>query len=139
MYDANNRSALLIASIAITDTSVHTYRTDPMAVNDGVPSGIDIIPAMFQREPKPYTVAIYVQNTGNEELTVVPIGNIDSSKTYLDYNIGSGTIAAGGADILYIYMQGANAFPSEYMSLALSYATAPTSGSVTAYVLFYGE
>ena len=126
-------NATLFASLAITDTTAHTYRTNPL--KNG--TGIAILPALYNRSPKPYTVAIPVQNGANEELTVAVIGNIDTSQAFSDYTLGTGTIPASGADILYIYMKGANAFPSEFVSLSLSYTTAPTSGSVLAYILFH--
>ena len=126
-------NAILFASIAITDTTAHTYRTNPL--KNG--TGIGIIPAFYNRFPKPYTVAIPIQNGANQELSAAVIGNIDTSQAFSDYVLGTGTIAANSTDILYIYMKGANAFPSEFVSLSLSYATAPTSGSVLAYILFH--
>ena len=137
VYNAN-KAMILMASLSITDTNTHTYRTNPFTISSGIASGIQILDAM-KREPKPYTVAIYVQNTANQELSVGIIGNIDTTQTLLDYNLGTGTIAANSADILFVYMRGPNAFPSEEISLSLSYATAPTSGSVIAYAGFYGE
>ena len=128
-------NAILLASISITDTSVHTYKTNPF--KNG--AGIFLLSGTHRREPQPYTVSIPIQNTADQELTVTVIGNIDPTQTFSDYSIGSGSVSANGQDILYIYMKGANAFPSEFISINLSYATAPTSGSVLAYVLFYGE
>ena len=128
-------NAVLLASISITDITAHTYRTNPFLKG----SGISIIAGSYNRNPRPYTLAIPISNTANEELTAAIIGNIDTTQAFPDYTLGSGTIAASSQDILYVYMKGPNAFPSEFVSLSLSYATAPTSGSVLAYILFYGE
>jgi len=130
-------SAILLANIDITDTTAHTYRTDPYSSKKG--TGIKIVDAMHNRNPPPYTVAIPVSNGAGEELTVEVIGNVDTTKTLADYVLGTGNIAANSSDILYVYMKGPNAFPSEYVSLSLSYSTAPTSGGVKAYILFYGD
>lgn len=130
-----NSSELLFASIAITDITAHTYRTDPFSTK--TQTGIQILPAVFNRQPPPGVAAIVISNTENEELTAAVIGNIDTTQAIPDYTIGTGTIAANASDILYVYMQGPNAFPSEYISLSLSFATAPTTGNVLAYLKYY--
>lgn len=130
-----NGSELIFAQITITDTNAHTYRTDPYSSKSG--TGIKIVPALFNREPAPYTIAIVINNGENQTLSAAAIGNIDDVQTISDYTLGTGTINASTADILYVYTGGANAFPSEYISLSLQYSTAPSSGSVTAYVKFY--
>ena len=132
-----NQSQVLIANLAITDTKTHTYRTNPYSAKSA--SGIQILPAMLNRQPEPYTLAVVVSNSENETLSVSVIGNIDTTQAIPDYTLGAtGTIDASASDILYIYMKGPNAFPSDYISLSLSFATAPTSGSVIAYAKFYG-
>ncbi|MEM3290624.1 MAG: hypothetical protein QW046_03825 [Candidatus Micrarchaeaceae archaeon] len=121
--------AVLLAYISITDTNTHTYLTDPLVPYSGSYYGIDI--AQISRSyPSPSSYLIYILNNENQILTVQPIANIVDDGSYPDMNITlpsgatSITINPGDAGTLSFKFDD---YPIEYISLYLSYATAPTS------------
>jgi len=110
---------VLLASIAITDTSTHTYITDPTKIS---------ILKFGTSEPSFESYAIWTYNSENQTVTVQPLTNIVSNGSYPDVNlIPSYTVSSGGTDWR---MFPFSSYPIEYLSVALSFATAPTSGSV---------
>lgn len=134
MATSVNGNQINIADIAITDTSTHTYRTDPY--NSKTTKGILLLEALKNRIPVPTVVAIYIQNGSAEELTFQVTGNIDDSETYNDVNLQAGKIDASSQDFVYAYVHGYNVVPADYIALSLSFATAPSSGSVIAFARF---
>jgi len=135
--DPNNIKATLIANISITDTSTHTYRTDPY--NQKTNTGIMLLD-LLHRDPRPEVIGIFVYNNENQQLTAQVIENMDNSGNFPDINLGSSTpVSAGDATKLLIYTSGTNATPVDFLSIALSFATAPTTGNVQVYVRPYDK
>lgn len=123
----------LVNNLAITSTSVYTYRNN---------TAISLVPVANNSQPVyvngsvPVTsYLIMVYNGGNQNLTVQLIGNIDATQKYPDYNMGNAYTVPAGASIG-IPLNFAD-YPINYASVALSYTTAPTSGSVSGYLYTY--
>jgi len=119
-----------LVSIAITDTAVHSYITNPEEI-DIVKFGTSM--------PVVRSYALWVYNTENQPVTVTPITNIVNDGSYPDIPM-TGTqfsVASNSA--------GWSVFPFEnysveYFSIQLSFSTAPTSGTVTANLyIYYGD
>jgi len=115
-----------LASIAIVDTNTHTYLTDPKNI---------FIKKLGTSEPAFESYAIWTYNSENQTVTVQPLTNIANDGSYPDVNlIPSYTVNAGGADWR---MFPFSSYPIEFLSVALSFSTAPTSGSVLVYLYAY--
>jgi len=115
-----------LASIAIVDINTHTYLTDPKNI---------FIKKLGTSEPAFESYAIWTYNSENQTVTVQPLTNIVSNGIYPDVNlIPSYTVNAGGTDWR---MFPFSSYPIEFLSVALSFATAPTSGSVLVYLYAY--
>ena len=119
-----------LVSIAITDTAVHSYLTDPKEIG---------IIKFGTSMPVVRSYALWVYNTENQPVTVTPITNIVNDGSLPDIPI-TGTqfyVASESA--------GWSVFPFEnysveYFSIQLSFSTAPTSGTVTANLyIYYGD
>ncbi len=111
----------LLAQMYITDTSVHTYLTDPYNLNTGY--GIKILPVGTQIPSiKSWSVAIY--NNSNQTLTAQLLGSIDEL-TNIPYQIGSSASINSGQVTLLV--PSPQPFPTPYVSLQLSFSTVPTS------------
>ena len=122
----------LCNALAITDANAHTYRTDG---GTSASPGPMYLFTLGDQVPPIRSYTIWVSNTTNETITVQPIGNVDNTQTYPDYNIGSPqTVAAGGTIAISSSWEG---FPEEYIAVSLQASTAPTSGTVTAILLIY--
>ena len=107
-----------LASITITDTNVHSYLTDPNSIS---------IFKLGTSMPPISSFAIWVYNGENQTLTVTPITNIVNDGSYPDANLTSNTtIEPGYTEWL---MFPFDDYPVEYLSLYLSYATAPTQAA----------
>jgi len=112
---------VILASITITDTNVHTYLTDPKSI---------FIKKLGTSEPAIESYAIWTYNSENQTVTVQPLTNIVNDGSYPDVNlIPSYTVNPGGTDWR---MFPFSSYPIEYLSVALSFSTAPTLGNVTA-------
>jgi len=111
---------VILASITITDTNVHTYLTDPKNI---------FIKKFGTSEPAIESYAIWTYNSENQTVTVQPLTNIVNDGSYPDVNlIPSYTVNPGGTDWR---MFPFSSYPIEYLSVALSFSTAPTLGNVT--------
>lgn len=132
-----NRNMIPIASISITDTTTHTYRTDAWNGSTGI--RLYDLSGFYLDEPD--AILLFVNNGENQALTVQLSGNVDSTKSYEDYLIGpSSSVSSASSSGLYYYPKGSfaqDAWPAEYIALQLSFATAPSSGSVTALMRLY--
>jgi len=119
-----------LVSIAITDTAVHSYLTDPKYIG---------IVKFGTSMPVVRSYALWVYNTENQPVTVTPITNIVNDGSYPDIPI-TGTQFSVSAN-----SAGWSVFPFEnysveYFSIQLSFSTAPTSGTVTANLyVYYGD
>jgi len=114
-----DNAAILVNSIVISDTNVHNYRTDPQFINL-----IELYPAF----PPPKAYALFVINQSNQTLNVQPIGNIFNNQQYPDYSVGpSFTVGAGSST--YVTFPFEN-YPTNFLSVNLSYSTAPSPPAV---------
>jgi hypothetical protein len=111
----------LLAQMIISDTNTHTYLTDPYNKNTGY--GIKLLPVGTQIPSiKSWSVAIY--NNSNQTLTAQLLGSINELPN-LPYQIGSSvSINSGQVSLL---VPSPEPFPSPYVSVQLSFSTAPTS------------
>jgi len=122
-----------LASITITDTNVHSYLTDPNSIS---------IFKLGTSMPSISSFAIWVYNGENQTLTVTPITNIVNDGSYLDIPITTPSNSTGqyslttSSPVLWNIYNFAD-YSIEYLSLKLSFATAPTSGSVLASLYLY--
>lgn len=138
MATSVNPAAISLVDLSITDTDLHTWRTNPWSTKTN--TGIKLQEAWFGRgrQEKPYTIVAHIENSEDQELTAQYISNIDGTSTYGDDNIGGSASYPSGTNGRYVgYMQGPNASPAEYISLSLQFSTTPTSGKVIAFLLFY--
>ena len=120
----------LIAYINITDTSLHTYLTDEFVPYQGSYKGINIVRLGLAHPPlKSYSVYIY--NNENQTLTVQPISNIVDDGSLPDMNLVPSYTIVAGLDNTQAFPF--NSYPVEYLSLNLSFATAPTGLSNSAF------
>ena len=136
--NVNNGNEILLANISATSTTAYTYRTNPFSSSTN--TGIQLFPVYYQNSNLACIVAIYVVNQSNEAVSVTPISNITNEQSVPDFTYGSAAqIAAGGADMLYVYMKGVNPQPAEFISLSFKYSTVPTSTTnyVAAWARFY--
>ena len=117
---------VILASITITDTNVHTYLTDPKNI---------FIKKFGISEPAFESYAIWTYNTENQAVTVQPLTNIVNDGSYPDVNlVPSYTVNPGGTDWRMFPFSN---YPIEYLSVALGFSTAPSSGSVLVYLYAY--
>jgi len=113
--------AVLVNAYPLTDTSVHSYRTDSsyfylVHLSRGVAS-----------------YGIWVYNSTNQTINVQVIGNVTNNQSYPDYLIGSAyTVDSGDASM---YVLSAESALTPFVSLQISANTAPTSGAVYAVVI----
>ncbi|MEM3860256.1 MAG: hypothetical protein QW478_12795 [Candidatus Micrarchaeaceae archaeon] len=116
-----------IANITITDTNTHTYQTDPVSATSGTGIAIPKIGNILGTgESQISAYSIYIYNNENQILTVQPITNIVSDGSLPDMNLTSSyNINPGNSDI---HSFDFKINPVEYISVYLSYATAPTAG-----------
>lgn len=111
-----------LAYINIRDTAPHSYRTDLAVPYLGSQYGIAILKLGNTVAPI-RTYAIWVFNNENQPVTVTPLANIVGDGSLPDALYQSYTVGAGSADIhAYPFMFN----PTEYLSLQLQFATAPT-------------
>lgn len=129
---STNPFLIPLAAIAIRDTTTHTYRTDPWDVFKQ--SGIQILP-LSQSQPAIKAYSLFIYNATDQALSVQPVNNIQNDKTYPDINQGTTASVSALADDLIQY----NFYndPIEYLSVALSFATAPTLGEVLVFLMLY--
>ena len=77
--------------------------------------------------------SIWFYNGEDQDATVQVIGNISANKMYPDFDIGSAvTVDAGSAGWIII-----NPPAYEFVSVQVSYATAPSKGDIKAILLVY--
>ena len=82
---------------------------------------------------------VFINNTLNQTLTVNWLTNIDNTETYNDLTLSSPstyTVLSNDSDIHSLSFID-NAL--SYLSVSISCTTAPTSGSVLAYLILYGS
>jgi hypothetical protein len=148
----------LVVDLPITDTNTHTYRTNPFNPLALTQPGISLI-RLGESVPPVRAFNIYVYNFANADLSVQVIANenaknyqygalldgldYQSESGYPDFNVGSPvTVASGSPQQPGVQTVQADFYSSSaerYISLALTYSTAPTTGFVRAHIdLFYG-
>lgn len=123
-------STFLIDRFSISDTKVHSYRTDPNSIP---------ILAIGDQRPALQAFSIWIHNTTDQVLTASVIGNIDGTGNYPDYTIdvsGAESIAVNPGDTQLIVYE-MSRYATEYVSLQVQFATAPTKGYITAKVMIY--
>ncbi len=121
-----------LANITIRDTNVHSYLTDPNNI---------FIFKLGTSMPSISSFAIWVYNGENQTLTVTPITNIVNDGSYPDIPITTPSNTTGNYTLnpntplwnVYNF----DDYSVEYLSLQLSFATAPTTGSVLASLYLY--
>ena len=119
-----------LVSIAITDTAVHSYLTNPKEIGI-VKFGISM--------PIVRSYALWVYNTENQPVTVTPITNIVNDGSYPDIPITGTQFSVASESASWSVFPFEN-YPVEYFSVQLSFSTAPTSGTVTANLyVYYGD
>ncbi len=116
---------MTLAQIAITDTSTHSYRTDPWNGSSGIKSIL-----LGDATPPYRAYAIWVYNNTNQQLNVMPITNVDQKGTYPDATLIPSAVAVNPGDTTILEFEFART-PVQFLSLSLSYGTAPTAASNT--------
>jgi len=124
-----------LVSIAITDTAVHSYLTNPTQIG---------IVKFGTSMPIVRSYALWVYNTENQPVTVTPITNIVNDGSYPDipmtgtqFSVAAGSAESGSAGWAVFPFEN---YSVEYFSIQLSFSTAPTSGTVTANLyVYYGD
>jgi hypothetical protein len=118
-----------LANINITDINIHTYLTDPP---NSAGQGIDIlhIGDLLGSGNNPIKAyALWIFNNENQTLTVQPINNVVNDGTLPDCAlVPSYTVSAGSTDTRMFPFY---SYPIEYLSLYLSFSTAPTGAGLT--------
>jgi hypothetical protein len=113
--------AVLVNAFPLTDTSVHSYRTDPSYFYlVRIPRGAS-------------SYGIWVYNTTDEAINVHVIGNMNNNQSYPDYAIGSAYSVNSGDSDMYVLSTESSLTP--FVSVQISANTAPTSGAVYAVVI----
>lgn len=134
---AANKNMTAVADVSITDTSTHTYRDD---VWNGT-TGIELEDLSGFINSQPDVIAFFVDNEEDQSVTVQLIGNVDSTGDHPDYDIGPPvSVASKSSGALYFFPKGTyaqDAWPTDFISLAFTFGTAPTSGSVSALMRIY--
>lgn len=119
-----------LSVIIITDTAVHTYVTDPVSAAGTGIAIIKIGNILGSGETSLSSFALSVYNNENQILTVQPMTNDVTDQSlpdvYLDATTPNFTVGIGANSKNYYKF---NNFPIEYLTLYLSYATAPTQYS----------
>jgi len=119
-----------LVSIAITDTAVHSYLTDPKEIG---------IVKFGTSMPIVKSYALWVYNTENQPVTVTPITNIVNDGSYPDIPITGTQFSVASNSAGWAVFPFEN-YSVEYFSIQLSFSTAPTSGTVTAKLyVYYGD
>jgi len=119
-----------LVSIAITDTAVHSYLTNPTQIN---------IVKFGTSMPVVRSYALWVYNTENQPVTVTPITNIVKDGSYPDIPITGTQFSVASNSAAWSVFPFEN-YSVEYFSIQLSFSTAPTSGTVTANLyIYYGD
>ena len=129
------------AGIALRDTSVHTYRTDPTL--------LALLP-LGDAQPPLRCYGVWIYNATNQPLTVQVIGNtaegvalitglgtpaINVSAAPPDYTIGSAQTVAAGATALFVGTF--SSLPTDFIAVSLQASVAPTTGAVFALLKYY--
>jgi hypothetical protein len=116
-----------LANINITDTKIHTYLTDPPNASG---KGIDIIhigEKIGSGNNPLKAFDLWVFNNENQQLTVQPVVNLVNDGSLPDIAlIPSYTVDSGSANIQEFPFEN---YAIEYISLQLSFGTAPTGAS----------
>ena len=147
----------LVVDLPITDTNTHTYRTNPFNPLAPTQPGISLV-RLGESVPPVRAFNIYVYNYANATLSVQVIANenaknyqygalldgldYQSESGYPDFNVGSSvSVPAGSLSTPSVYAIQSDFYMNaadRYLSVALTYSTAPTSGFVRAHIdLFY--
>ena len=147
----------LVVDLPITDTNTHTYRTNPFNPLTPTQPGISLI-RLGESVPPVRAFNIYVYNFANAALSVQVIANenaknyqygylldgldYQSESSYPDFNIGSAVAVPAGSlstpSVQAIQSDFYKDAAERYISVALTYSTAPTTGFVRAHIdLFY--
>lgn len=135
-----NQRAVLLAYIRITDTNIHTYRTDYMTTAStplgSFQYGIALLALGFAKQAiRAYKIFVY--NAQDQPVTVVPITAITDDGLYPDQVMVDYQFTVDPYTGLEMDFDFQDA-PAEYISLALSFAAAPSnSGYVLAYLFTY--
>ncbi len=132
----SNSTWIPLANIQITDTNIHSYLSDP---NNIAIVRLGNILGSEGRQLSSFAVWIY--NGENQTLTVTPITNIVNDGSYPDIPITTPSNTTGNYTLnpntpLWNVYNFDN-YSIEFLSLQLSFATAPTSGSVLASLYLY--
>jgi len=147
----------LVVDLPITDTNTHTYRTDPFNPLALTQPGISLI-RLGESVPPVRAFNVYVYNFANAALNVQLIANenaknyqygalldgldYQSESSYPDFNMGSAVAVPAGSlstpSVQAIQSDFYTGAAERYLSVALTYSTAPTTGFVRAHIdLFY--
>jgi hypothetical protein len=113
--------AVLVNAYPLTDTSVHSYRTDSSYFYlVCLPRGVS-------------SYGIWVYNSTNQTINVQVIGNVNNNQSYPDYLIGSAYSVDSGASDMYVLS--AESALTPFVSVQVSAGVAPTSGAVYGVVI----
>jgi len=147
----------LVVDLSITDTNTHTYRTNPFNPLTPTQPGISLV-RLGESVPPVRAFNIYVYNFANADLSVQVIANenaknyaygnlldgldYQSESGYPDFNVGSAVSVPAGSlstpSVDAIQSDFYTSASERYISVALTYSTAPTTGFVRAHIdLFY--
>ena len=119
-----------LSNINITDTNVHSYLTDPPSAQG---TGIAIVKLgniLGSGESTLRTYSLFIYNNENQTLSVQPITNVVNDGSLNDMNLISAYSVNSGVDNIQSFSF--DVYPVEYISVLLSFATAPTSAPNTA-------
>jgi len=133
----SNTTWVPLANITVTDAgNVHSYSTNPYNI-----AIVKIGNILGSGNRQLSSFAIWVYNGENQTLTVTPITNIVNDGSYPDIPITTPSNTTGNYTLnpntplwnVYNF----DDYSVEYLSLQLSFATAPTTGSVLASLYLY--
>ena len=119
---------LLVNNITITDTNLHTVFTDPNYIYTYY---------IGNTKPRINSWKIFLYNSTNQALTAYATDSITNTTQYplANLNSASGNISVAANNVGEI-ISSPYIIP-EYLSVAMQFSTAPTSGTVIGYLFLY--
>ena len=119
---------LLVNNITITDTNLHTVFTDPNYIYTYY---------IGNTKPRINSWKIFLYNSTNQALTAYATDSITNTTQYplANLNSASGNISIAASSAGEI-ISSPYIIP-EYLSVAMQFSTAPTSGTVIGYLFLY--
>lgn len=130
---------VMVNQLEITDTSTHSYDTD--TPNASLTNSYINYAELSQSKPIIVAYSIWIYNATGETLTVQPVANVGTKKSdnktfqFSWFNAGSSYTVPAASQGWQSFQFATN--PYEYISVDLSFATAPTAGAVSGTLFAY--